>query len=685
MSTYAWREANLQHLVAGIVWVRQAIAQHKQGQPIVQEWSDPLINTADSSDELSDSTSSLALDQLCTLFNLSAFERTIILVGVGIELDNDFAILCAETHGDLQRNYPTLNLMLKAFPNANWSAFTPKAPLRYWRLIEVEAGRTLAHSPFRIDERILHYLLGEQYLDDRFQGIIQSVTSTPDLVPSHQGLAEQIVELWNQDGKSRPVIQLYGSEAAGKQAIASTVTTLTQRHLYNLTATAIPTNPNDLHTLSLLWERETALSNGVLLVDCESIDLSDRLKSTAIAQLIGSIQSPVIVSSRDRDRSLFEKVETQQRPVVSLEVDAPTTSEQRLLWQTALGSAQADLNGQVEDLVVQFNLNAPTINAICAQGVGVYRAHLPDHPQILSSQIPSSQIPNSQTPTDLKTSLWDLCRTQSRPQMDDLAQRIESTAGWDDLVLPEPQAQILRAIAAHVHCRTQVYETWGFSAKGKRGLGISALFAGASGTGKTMAAEVLAQVLRLDLYRIDLSAMVSKYIGETEKNLRRVFDAAESGSVILLFDEADALFGKRSEVKDSHDRYANMEVSYLLQRMEAYRGLSVLTTNMKEAIDTAFLRRIRFVVKFPFPDANQREEIWRRVFPKDTPTEGLDIPRLARLNVAGGNIRNIALNAAFLAAAAQEKVGMKHLREAAQSEYAKLEQTLTDAEVRGWV
>src|SRR5262249_50635455 len=160
-------------------------------------------------------------------------------------------------------------------------------------------------------------------------------------------------------------------------------------------------------------------------------------------------------------------------------------------------------------------------------------------------------------------------------------------------------------------------------AKGARGLGISALFAGASGTGKTMAAEVLANELRLDLYRIDLSQIVSKYIGETEKNLRRVFDAAEEGGAILLFDEADALFGKRSEVKDSHDRYANIEVSYLLQRMEAYRGLAILTTNMKNALDMAFMRRIRFIVQFPFPDMIQRVEIWQHIFPSSTPTDGL--------------------------------------------------------------
>jgi SpoVK/Ycf46/Vps4 family AAA+-type ATPase len=211
------------------------------------------------------------------------------------------------------------------------------------------------------------------------------------------------------------------------------------------------------------------------------------------------------------------------------------------------------------------------------------------------------------------------------------------------------------------------------------------LFAGESGTGKTMAAEVLANDLHLDLYRIDLASVVSKYIGETEKNLGRVFDAAEDSGAILLFDEADALFGKRSEVKDSHDRYANIEVSYLLQRMEVYRGLAILTTNMKSALDGAFQRRLRFVVQFPFPDQQEREAIWRGIFPPVTPIDGVDYAKLAKLNVSGGNIRNIALNAAFLAADDGSAIAMKHLLQAAHGEAAKRDRPLSDAETRGWV
>jgi SpoVK/Ycf46/Vps4 family AAA+-type ATPase len=266
-----------------------------------------------------------------------------------------------------------------------------------------------------------------------------------------------------------------------------------------------------------------------------------------------------------------------------------------------------------------------------------------------------------------------------------MAERIEPSAAWSDLVLPEAQLHTLRQLVAQSRHRLLVYETWGFAAKGRRGLGVSALFSGPSGTGKTLAAEVLAHELKLDLYRIDLSAVVSKYIGETEKNLKQVFDAAECGGVLLLFDEADALFGKRAEVKDSHDRYANIEVGYLLQRMESFRGLAILTTNLKSSLDKAFQRRLRFSVDFPFPDATQRQAIWSRAFPKATPTRDLEPARLAHLNMTGGNIRNIALNAAFLAAESNESVTMSHLLEAAQLEATKAERPIAEMETRGWV
>jgi SpoVK/Ycf46/Vps4 family AAA+-type ATPase len=346
--------------------------------------------------------------------------------------------------------------------------------------------------------------------------------------------------------------------------------------------------------------------------------------------------------------------------MLNFEVAQPMPAEVRGQWAGALGPAADRLNGHLERVADQFRLAAPAIRAVASQ-----IAHQADSP-------------------DLVEQLWDACRSQCRTRLDELAQRIETRVSWADLVLPALQLQTLHELVGQVRQREKVYSEWGFAAASHRGLGLSALFVGASGVGKTLAAEVLANELRLDLYRIDLSQVVSKYIGETEKNLRRVFDAAEHGGAVLLFDEADALFGKRSEVKDSHDRYANIEVSYLLQRMEAYRGLAILTSNLKSSLDTAFLRRIRFIIDFPFPDAGQRAEIWRRMFPSAAPTEGLDIGRLARLNVPGGNIRNIALNAAFLAADREEPIRMRHVLRAAQIEYAKLDKLLPASDVGDW-
>jgi len=334
----------------------------------------------------------------------------------------------------------------------------------------------------------------------------------------------------------------------------------------------------------------------------------------------------------------------------------PEPGEQLELWQDALAAPHSvDVGTVAAQLAQHYRLSAGTIRTVAAEWTA-----------------------SKGGPDDLRA----LTRDRARVSLGTLAERIEPRATWDDLVLPEGQALLLRDLARQVRHRAQVYEDWGFARTSSRGFGVTAMFAGESGTGKTMAAEVLADDLGLDLYRIDLSAVVSKYIGETEKNLRALFDAAEAGGAVLLFDEADALFGKRSDVKDSHDRYANLEVAYLLQRMEGYRGLAILTTNLRSNVDRAFLRRLRFVIQFPFPEEVLRRRIWARAFPADTPTEGLDPVALARMQVSGGAIRSIALGAAFAAAEAGTPVGPAQVLHAARVEYAKAERTLTDAEMR---
>jgi hypothetical protein len=649
-----WYEANHRYLLAALALVHDALGRHT-----APEQTELTIGRENLQPTVEMPAGASALDRLCRLFGLSSFERDLLLLCAGIEFNGEFARLCAAAHGDPQRLYPTLGLALAALPNPHWDAIAPNSPLRRWQLIKISEGPALTLSPLRIDERIVHYLAGVDYLDDRLAGIVEPLTIVGDLVSSQQVLAERVAAILARTPQSNvlPIIQLCGREIASKRSIAATACQMLGLKLCLMAAQTIPLIPAELESLIRLWTRETMLSGSGLLLDCEDIDLAEPTRMNAIAHFVDRIGGILMISSR-------EGLGMSERATVRFDVQKPNSIEQHQVWESALGEVLPQLNGQVKTLVNQFNLSAATIRAACVEATGYFDR---------------SAEPN------ISNILWDACRVQARPRLDELAQRIEPAATWADLVLPEAQQQILIDVAAHVRQRATVYETWGFASKGARGLGISALFAGASGTGKTLAAEVLAHQLRLDLYRIDLSSVVSKYIGETEKNLRQVFDAAEQGGAILLFDEADALFGKRSEVKDAKDRYANIEVSYLLQRMECYPGLAILTTNLKSSIDTAFMRRIRFVVQFPFPDAAQRAEIWRRIFPANTPTQDLDPIQLARLSVAGGNIRNIALNAAFLAADAGEAVQMKHLLRSAQSEYSKLEKPLTEAEIGGWV
>ena len=613
-----------------------------------------------------------AIEQLCQLFGLSTFERSIILLCVAVELREDLPILLANHFVTESPINPTFSLALKSFSDAHWSALTPESPLRYWHLIELGMSSSLMQTPLRISERILHFLVGDRQLDPQLIGITQAIStdSSTTLPASQQQIENQILNLLQSSSKNSltaPLVQLCGFDSATKQEIAVSIAKKLGYGLLKVSADRLPIESNQLSLIQTLWVRESLLSHRLLLLDCDYIQESSMVEGSnaspqlnAIARIMETCTYPMLVFSLDR-RAI------RQRPAFSFDIIQPTTIEQRKLWQQALQRngtidvTTVDFTEHIDKLVSYFNLSPLAIQTACQQGLS-----------------------HSNDESNLFEILWKACLSQARPKLEELAQPIRTHVTWDDLVLPDKEKQILYTITAQVRQRTKVYEQWGFSSQGQRGLGISAMFAGSSGTGKTLAAEVLANELHLELYRVDLSSVVSKYIGETEKNLRRIFDAAEIGGAILLFDEADALFGKRSEVKDSHDRHANMEVAYLLQRMESYSGLAILTTNLKNSLDQAFLRRLRFVVQFPFPDAVQRAEIWKRIFPKQTPTENLSYQKLAKLNVPGGIIRNIALNAAFLAADDHLPIQMQHILRSAQSEYIKLERPLTEAEIKGW-
>ncbi len=602
-----------------------------------------------------------ALVELARRFGLSPFERDTVLLCAAMDLDPALALLCARAQGDPARDHPTFALALSALEEPTWEALASYRPLRAARLVELhQAGiAPLTAAPLRADERVVNYLKGLNAVDERIAALAVPLDRAPgeELAPSLAEVAEQVLaRVGDPAAGGARVVQLLGADGPSRIAVAQRVSASLDLRLYRIALDALPTSAADLDTFVRLWHRETVLLRVALLLDCGGREWDPGADPPpALQAVLGHDLGLVFLALRDgplRD----------ERAALAVEVGRPTPAEQRQAWHEALladGVPADEAHAIARTLAGQFDLSVRDIGEAAAAG----RAHC------LAG-------------CSRRDAFWDGARDLTRPGLDALAQRIEPKATWDDLVLATEHTSLMRQIAAQVRQRHTVYDEWCFSRTMSRGFGITALFTGESGTGKTMAAEVIANELRLTLYRIDLSAVISKYIGETEKNLRRLFDAAERGGAILFFDEADALFGKRSEVKDSHDRYANIEINYLLQRMEAFRGLAILATNMKSALDPAFMRRLRFVVHFPFPAAKERALIWRKALPPEVPKGELDYERLAKLSLTGGNIHAIALGAAFQAAEAGGRVTMDRVLAAARMELRKLERPVTAAEVR---
>jgi hypothetical protein len=597
-------------------------------------------------------------------FGLTGFELDTLLLCAGFVLDRRFAAAGAgqpEPAGASGLR-PTFGLAVSALDEPHWSAASRLRPLRYWHLLEVGPG-PLLHAPLEIDERVLLYLLGVPAVDERLDVLMHPLAGDEAEIESHSaGMREAVLRgalHWRQSRNLRGPLLLTGARPSERTALFRALCRETGVRSWTMDAAELPEAAADRERLARDLTREFALWPVALLVRTARLE-----NPLPLAAWLERVDAPVAV-----------EVETgspaERLRGVRLDTPAMSAAERRQLWVGELGPlAEGMLAGQekktaLDAMVETFALDPAEIR-LAAESVRE-----------------EAMLEGSGADAAVRAA-WRICRTAARRSLDDLAARFDSPASWDDLVLPDGQVEILRQIVANARQTSVVLGDWGFAGRYARGLGLSALFAGASGTGKTMAAGIIARELDRDLYQIDLATVVSKYIGETEKHLRRVFDAAERSGAILLFDEADALFGKRSQVRDSHDRYANLEISYLLQRMESYRGIAILTTNMQNAIDTAFQRRLRFVVQFPFPDEPSRERIWRKVFPAAAPTAGLDYTRLAHLNVTGGVIRNIALLAAFLAADEKSPIAMRHMLAAARTEFAKLDKPLTAAETRGW-
>jgi hypothetical protein len=677
----AWLELNNAFLFAALAWLRLRLTELASERVHVSPNGQQVKHSAEIDQAAALMRVAAQIDPppaLLTLsrqLGLSPFEQDIVLLCAAAELDTRLPAMCAQAQSDVTRPYPTFALALALFDDPRWDVLSPERPLRCWKLIEIGsiAAQPLIASPLRGDERIVNYVKGLNVLDDRLAPLLSELDDdSADLSPSQHRLADEILRQVQraEAHQSTVIVQLLGSDSTSKQMMAQHVARALNVRVRRLPAPWLPTLPVELTAFTRLWQRESRLLPTALYLDAREIDRGSG-SNIALAQFLTQASGVCFVDAPDA-------LSTLEHVTLMFDIAKPTSDEQLTAWSAL------NLNGTAPRLTAQFDLNLAKIREIVQTALHpstTRRAHAERNEMESKHARRSAQDAYGEAQIDTDA-IWSACLAHTRPQLDALAQRITPKATWDDLVLPPDELSLLQHIAAQVRQRQQVYDAWGFARRMNRGLGITALFAGDSGTGKTMAAEVIANDLRLNLYRIDLSAVVNKYIGETEKNLRRVFDAAEAGGAILFFDEADALFGKRSEVKDSHDRYANIEINYLLQRMEAYRGLAILATNMKSALDPAFMRRLRFVVNFPFPGVSERKALWHKVFPIETPTGDLDYERLARLNLTGANIHSIALSAAFMAAQQQADVNMPTILRAARLEFRKLDRPVNEADFR---
>ena len=610
----------------------------------------------------------LALPRIAALFELSEFETQALIVCLAPELRSKYDRLYAYLQDDITRKRPSVELILGLLCDAEddrWTmqrAFAGTSTLQRWQLLHAVPD---PHSPsgssglaqfMRLDSRICGFLLGDDQGDARLAGMAHLHRSPGGAHVVDDAVAAMVSERLrapHQRGR-RTVLYLQGPAEADTSAVARricgerglAVVVVDMAELLTLAA-------DEVASLVRAVCREAVLQDGVVYVQRADALLGDQFGAAArsLRAVCAESGRPLLLGGELPWTAgrLFAGAEFQ-----TIVVPEPHVRARTAMWRHHLESHDAESGDWAEDLAARFTLGEERIRQVVS-AAGQRRTHQDGGPLTLQDVAAA-------------------CRDQADQNLDGLAVKVEPHYGWPDLVLPAAKIEQLEEICNQVRNHHLVYETWGFGHKLGHGTGLSVLFAGPPGTGKTMAAEVVAGAVGLRLFKIDLSAVVSKYIGETEKNLARIFQEAQSSNAILFFDEADALFGKRTEVSDAHDRYANIETSYLLQRLDEHEGLVLLASNLRANLDEAFTRRIRYVVEFPFPDAEHRARIWASHLPAELPvSDDIDFGSLAEeFAVAGGSIKNIVLNAAFLAAADGRRVDVRHIMSGTRREFEKL-------------
>jgi hypothetical protein len=602
-----------------------------------------------------------ALQVLAERHALSWFDCAVLLIAMAPEIDLRYERIYAYLQDDVSRRRPTVDLILNLLcPTVGAklhrrSHFASDSVLVGERLIHLaqdnnQAGPPLLAHSVKLDEQVIRELLGSTEMDCRLGGLSERLTSEIDLasLPLEQETIEGLrrLALSSRAGANQLRLSLGGPAMPLKRRTAEAVANCMGRPLMTFDLGRAVALGSDVSVLLAVMVREAQLFNAVLFVAADGVD---ERTTRLLAESLEEPRTDAIVSM-SAPAAVID-----QLAMVSVEFVRPSFPTRREQWRRSLSATRIDLaESELDSLAGRFRLYPDQICAAVTSAHNRARWRGSKHA----------------TMTDLSAA----ARAQSGRQIGGMARKIEPVYSWNDIVLPPATVGQLRAICSRVVHQHRVLDEWGFDRKLSMGKGVTVLFAGPSGVGKTMAAEIIATELDIDLYKIDLAGVVSKYIGETEKNLDRIFAAAENANAILFFDEADALFGKRSEVKDSHDRYANIEISYLLQKMEMYDGIAILATNLRQNLDDAFLRRLAFTVHFPFPDEGDRRRIWTSIWPAAVPLDAdIDFDFLAaRFKLSGGNIKNVALAAAFLAAEEDRPVGMRHLVTAVEREYEKM-------------
>lgn len=624
---------------------------------------------------------SLRLERLKELFQLSLFDVDALLICLAPEFDLKYEKLYAYLQDNLTKKRPSVDLVLELLcPNfeeklVTRQRFAPKAPL-IWRCFLTLSAETPERNPplfaylLNVDERITQYLLGSDQTDARLLPFVQraapSVTWQDVILP--EGIKERLEQLIGgcmeasahaaqPYGRSEGLILYFqGPVGAGKEETAGALCRELGIPLLVINTARLLHGELSIETAARLLFREALLQQAALYFDRYDLLLGEDHKVSqcreTLLQELENLSGLTFLAGWAgwEPAGVFHRKNF-------IRVDFPVLPYplRKELWEASLnGLAPSSID--LDALANKFHLSAGQIrNAVAtAKNLAVWRDPANGH------------LTNDD--------LYNACRSQSNQKLSTLAHKITPKYTWSDIVLPKEQVAQLRELLSYVKYRHVVYSEWGFDRKLSLGKGLNVLFSGPSGTGKTMAAEVMARELGLDLYRIDLSMVVSKYIGETEKNLSSIFQEAQHSNAILFFDEADALFGKRSEVKDAHDRYANIEIAHLLQKMDEYEGIVILATNLRNNMDEAFTRRMQATVDFPFPEEDYRRRIFEGILPKEAPlSPDIDFAFLARqFKLTGGNIKNIALHAAFLAAEDGKVIGMAQLIRATKREFQKM-------------